>query len=91
MAKEATVSFELKSTKQFFYKLAAIFMSVVVLLTIFVYFYMQQPQFDELSKNSLLSGNHTSIYESGTFYNQLPTPVLTRAVEKIRFLPSLSF
>lgn len=91
MTQERVVSFGYKSNIRFFYKMASILMSVVVLLAIFVYFYMKQPQFAELSQNVTLPGIHTSRYEHGIFYNQQPTPVLTRLNEKSQVTELIDF
>jgi len=74
-----------------FYKMISILMSVIVLLTIFVYFYMRQPQFSELPKNTFFSGNLHVAYENGTFQNYLPTPVLTRLSEKNQVAALMAF
>ncbi|WP_316675242.1 MBL fold metallo-hydrolase [uncultured Tolumonas sp.] len=91
MTKEQTVAFELKSNIKLFYKMASVLMSVIVLLSIFVYFYIQQPQFAELSPKTILPKVHFSTYAHGTFYNQLPTPVLTRTIEKSRVTDLMNF
>ena len=66
-------------------------MSVVVLLAIFVFFYMRQPQFAELPQQIRFPGRLTATYEYGLFYNQLPTPVLTRVSEKSQVAALMEF
>jgi L-ascorbate metabolism protein UlaG (beta-lactamase superfamily) len=51
-------------------------------MAVFVFFYMKQAKFAEPHQPIMLSGTHSSIYDNGIFYNQLPTPVLTRTIEK---------
>lgn len=71
-----------KSPLRLFYKIMTILMSVVVLLAIFVYFYLQQPQFAQLPSNVRFPTTIAAEYEQGTFHNQLPTPVMTRLSDK---------
>ncbi|WP_081741577.1 MBL fold metallo-hydrolase [Tolumonas lignilytica] len=91
MAKERIVPFEFLFNSKLIYKMSSILMSVVVLLAIFIYFYMQQPQFNEAKSITVFPKNHVSIYEHGTFYNQLPTPVLTRTIEKSQVSEVIDF
>lgn len=91
MTQERVVSFGYKSNIKFFYKMLSVLMSIVVLLAIFVYFYIKQPQFAELSQNVKLPSIHTSTYEHGVFYNQQPTPVLTRLNEKSQLTELIDF
>ena len=86
---------EIASTEQsnlkVLYKMISILMSVVVLLAIFVFFYMRQPQFAELPQQIRFPGRLTATYEYGLFYNQLPTPVLTRVSEKSQVAALMEF
>lgn len=91
MADSRMTAFAQKSTLMVFYKMMSIFMSVVVLLAIFVYFYMKQPQFAELPKNFRFPNSISAEYEEGSFFNQLPTPVLTRLSEKNQLAELMEF
>ncbi len=91
MADSRMAAFAQKSTLMVFYKMMSIFMSVVVLLTIFVYFYMKQPQFAELPKNFRFQNSISAEYEDGSFFNQIPTPVLTRLSEKSQLAELMEF
>lgn len=64
-------------------KMLMVFVCLAALFGIFVYFYLKQPQFVQLSENiSFSQAARSSEYEDGTFQNQIPTPVLTRTVDK---------
>ena len=80
-----------QSNLKVLYKMISILMSVVVLLAIFVFFYMKHPQFAELPQQTHFTGRLTASYENGLFYNQLPTPVLTRVNEKSQVAALMEF
>lgn len=72
---------------KFYIKLLTLFLSVITLMTVFTYLYMQQPQFAQLPSTSLFSSHGLKAnYVAGIFENEIPTPILTRKVEQNRIV-----